>query len=493
MSFQTNEGEKSNESEKSERRQAQTEKAEKIERSEVMGGLDDHTKKITAQVLEKRVSRRSGATKNGFSSADSLLPLDEPSQKLRKADQSASFADNVAQKKSEKQQVTEDSPQSKDKDQETKQQPSTNENTTRVFAAHGAPGSGPIKEDSGLSKEVSGFVKESGDAADHFSAKLTTDKVQKKGDRAVKYLKENDPYTVASAIGFKEAAKATAAGYEKAQPHLEAAKQVSDGQFDSMSPDESKAYDDANKAFAAGATKEIDKPYVKQWIAGVAEPIVAGVGKVLEHTVSTIRDKGLTSESAQDIAADTKAINDNVSSRIKSANANFFRGEQQDKEKDSKPVEQAGKAGEAVGAIVGSDALHHAKKNMKVLGTTVAAVQDINEKGATGALKDGANRVSDYEHSVEDKTRQTIGRLQRDGIHGKDIGDAAAAAVELLKPGGAAKNAEHSAEKGLGAAVKEGIKYVASKGGEKVIENIVTRKTGESTDEPQDGHGTGSW
>lgn len=47
---------------------------------EADAGMEQYNKSIVAQVTEKRLSRKSGATKNGLASADVLLPLDDPNK-----------------------------------------------------------------------------------------------------------------------------------------------------------------------------------------------------------------------------------------------------------------------------------------------------------------------------------------------------------------------------------------------------------------------------
>lgn len=44
---------------------------------EASGGIEDHNKTVVAEVLKKRATRISGATKDGFTSADSLLPKEK--------------------------------------------------------------------------------------------------------------------------------------------------------------------------------------------------------------------------------------------------------------------------------------------------------------------------------------------------------------------------------------------------------------------------------
>ncbi|MBX9724798.1 MAG: hypothetical protein K2X81_25560 [Candidatus Obscuribacterales bacterium] len=47
---------------------------------EASGGMVEHNKTIVKEIEEKRLSRKSGATKNGFHSADSLLPHEDPNK-----------------------------------------------------------------------------------------------------------------------------------------------------------------------------------------------------------------------------------------------------------------------------------------------------------------------------------------------------------------------------------------------------------------------------
>lgn len=49
---------------------------------EASGGMEDLNKSIAAEVLRKRTTRVSGATKDGFTSADSLLPQEDPNVQI---------------------------------------------------------------------------------------------------------------------------------------------------------------------------------------------------------------------------------------------------------------------------------------------------------------------------------------------------------------------------------------------------------------------------
>lgn len=53
-------------------------KSEHKASAEASGGMVEHNKTIVKEIEEKRQTRKSGATKNGFHSADSLLPLEDP-------------------------------------------------------------------------------------------------------------------------------------------------------------------------------------------------------------------------------------------------------------------------------------------------------------------------------------------------------------------------------------------------------------------------------
>lgn len=55
-------------------------KSEHKASSEASGGMVEHNKTIVKDIQEKRETRKSGATKNGFHSADSLLPHEDPNK-----------------------------------------------------------------------------------------------------------------------------------------------------------------------------------------------------------------------------------------------------------------------------------------------------------------------------------------------------------------------------------------------------------------------------
>lgn len=83
--------EKARPSDRSEKR------AEQKASGEASAGMEDHSKTVAADVLRKRATRVSGATKDGFTSADSLLPKETQKHvKLEKAeDKSNSIADKA--------------------------------------------------------------------------------------------------------------------------------------------------------------------------------------------------------------------------------------------------------------------------------------------------------------------------------------------------------------------------------------------------------------
>ena len=98
----------------------------------------------------------------------------------------------------------------------------------------------------------------------------------------------------------------------------------------------------------------------------------------------------------------------------------------------------AGKSGGALAAMATSTAKHAVKDVLDlgkaIIDGTASAARDVQAKGVIGAAQDGVNIAGNMGSAVAKKVEHEIKRIQKDGVHGSDVGATAALGASLFMP-----------------------------------------------------------